>query len=108
MLAGCSGYVAHERYFRFKATKESDIHSFGCGSLRNYSWEKAQEPQAVSMVAMVEWVWNLHGEGIIIEAVDERLNGEFDEGEMVRVTVSGVLIPTCVYLYRTSCYHPQL
>lgn len=66
MLAGSTGYVAPERYFWFKATKESDIYSFGVVLLEITCGRRPIEPQAMGMVAMVEWVWNLHGEGMVI------------------------------------------
>lgn len=102
MLAGSTGYVAPERYFWFKATKESDIYSFGVVLLEITWGRRPIEPQAMGMVAMVEWVWNLHGEGMVIGAADERLIGEFDDGEMVTLMVTGLwcahLITTFVHL----------
>nr|CAD1841939.1 unnamed protein product [Ananas comosus var. bracteatus] len=41
---------------------------------------------------LVEWVWGLHGEGRILEAVDVRMEGggEYEEGEMRRVLLVGL------------------
>ena len=37
------------------------------------------------MVNLVDFVWGLYAKGKIIEAVDKRLNGEFDEVEMEKM-----------------------
>jgi len=38
----------------------------------------------------VEWVWSLHGEARLLEAMDPRLGGEFDEDEARRALLVGL------------------
>ncbi|KAJ6303719.1 hypothetical protein OIU77_017573 [Salix suchowensis] len=45
---------------------------------------------------LVEWVWNLHREGRLLAAADDRLGGQFDENEMRRVLLVGL-----------ACSHPD-
>ncbi|VAH39383.1 unnamed protein product [Triticum turgidum subsp. durum] len=39
---------------------------------------------------LVEWVWGLYGRGSILEAADERLNGDYDAAEVETVMVVGL------------------
>ncbi|KAL5197078.1 hypothetical protein ABZP36_000590 [Zizania latifolia] len=41
-------------------------------------------------IRLLEWVWDLHGRGTILEAADERLRGEFDTKQMECVMVVGL------------------
>nr|CAD1829512.1 unnamed protein product [Ananas comosus var. bracteatus] len=43
-----------------------------------------------SKVSLVEWVWDLYGRKSVLEAADERLNGDFEEPEMERLMVVGL------------------
>ncbi|KAJ6777382.1 RECEPTOR LECTIN KINASE [Salix koriyanagi] len=47
-------------------------------------------------VSMVHWVWELYGEGKLIEAVDPRLCGDFNKTQMERLMIVGL-----------SCAHPD-
>ncbi|KAD4179331.1 hypothetical protein E3N88_27922 [Mikania micrantha] len=91
MLAGTLGYMAPECVVTGRSTKESDVFSFGvvaleiaCGrKVINY---KAQEKQ----VWLLNWVWELYGDGTLLEAVDPRLESEFDEEEIRRLMIVGL------------------
>jgi hypothetical protein len=39
---------------------------------------------------LVEWVWDLYGRGAILDAADERLDGDYDKAEVERVMVVGL------------------
>nr|CAD1829514.1 unnamed protein product [Ananas comosus var. bracteatus] len=43
-----------------------------------------------SKVSLVEWVWDLYGRKSVLEAADERLNGDFIEPEMESLMVVGL------------------
>ncbi|KAL6283550.1 hypothetical protein ACE6H2_014479 [Prunus campanulata] len=45
---------------------------------------------------MVEWVWELYGEGKVIEAADPKLCGDFDEKQM-----------ECLLIVGLWCAHPN-
>ncbi|KAL8264595.1 hypothetical protein R6Q59_022725 [Mikania micrantha] len=97
LLAGTLGYMAPECVVTGKASKESDVFSFGVVALEivcgrksiNY---KEQEKQ----IWLVEWVWALYGSGTIMEAVDPRLRLEFDENEA-----------KCLMMVGLWCVHPD-
>ncbi|KAI3755361.1 hypothetical protein L1987_55158 [Smallanthus sonchifolius] len=80
-----------------RSTKESDVFSFGVVALeiacgRNAIDYKAQEKQ----VRLLEWVWELYGNGALFEAIDPNLGSEFEEREIRRLMIVGL-----------SCAHPD-
>ncbi|KAL9230057.1 hypothetical protein vseg_005450 [Gypsophila vaccaria] len=91
VLAGTLGYMAPECLITGKASKESDVYSFGVVALEiacgRRPVESREEP---SKVRMVEWVWNLYGQGLLLEAVDTRLEGEFEIQQMECLMVVGL------------------
>ncbi|KAL5562288.1 hypothetical protein UlMin_032035 [Ulmus minor] len=91
-VPGTMGYVAPECFHTGKATPESDVFGFGavvlevvCG--RNPG-VKIQHEQ--SQYTLVDWVWMLHREGRMQEAVDERLNNEYVVDEAIRLLLLGL------------------
>ncbi|CAJ1936168.1 unnamed protein product [Sphenostylis stenocarpa] len=90
-IAGTRGYIAPEYFISGKATKESDIYSFGVVLLEIASGRKSVEVEAEEgQIAVVEWVWKLYGLGRVLEAADPKLCGEFDEKQMERLMVVGL------------------
>ncbi|KAF8404747.1 hypothetical protein HHK36_009636 [Tetracentron sinense] len=97
VLAGTMGYMAPECLITGKASKETDVFSFGVVALEIACGRKPVEPRAEeSKVRMVEWVWELYGRGRLLEAADGILNGEFDEKEM-----------ECLMIVGLWCAHPD-
>ncbi|KAJ1434891.1 Serine/threonine-protein kinase, active site [Sesbania bispinosa] len=91
VLAGTMGYLAPESATRGKASRESDVYSFGIVTLEIACGRKPIEVKASEeQVLMVEWVWKLYGMGNLLEAADARLCGEFDEQEMERLMIVGL------------------
>nr|GEV76467.1 L-type lectin-domain containing receptor kinase IX.1-like [Tanacetum cinerariifolium] len=91
VLAGTMGYMAPEYVMTGKASRESDVYSFGVVALEIACGRKPIDTKAEpSKQTLVEWVWSLYGEGKILEAVDERLNGEFDKRKMECLMVVGL------------------
>ncbi|XP_061948714.1 L-type lectin-domain containing receptor kinase IX.1-like [Populus nigra] len=97
VLAGTMGYLAPECVTTGKASKESDVYSFGVVALEitcgRRPVETRQEP---SKVRLVEWVWNLYGEGQLLDAVDKMLCTDFDERQM-----------ECLMIVGLWCCHPD-
>lgn len=92
VLAGTMGYVAPECVTTGKASKDSDVYSFGMVALeiacgRKPVMAKVEDPK---MVRLVEWVWGLYGSNQLLQAADKRLAGEFDEKQMERLMVVGL------------------
>lgn len=91
ILAGTVGYMAPECVMNGKASKESDVYSFGIVALEIASGRKSIDIKAPEdQVILVEWVWNLYGTGELVEATDSRLNKMFNEKEMERLMVVGL------------------
>ncbi|KAJ9552320.1 hypothetical protein OSB04_016365 [Centaurea solstitialis] len=97
ILAGTLGYLAPECVATGKASKESDVFSFGVVALEiacgrkpiNYEAEEKQ-------IRLVEWVWELYGTGTLLEAVDPRMGSNFKEEEM-----------KCLMIVGLWCVHPD-
>ncbi|KAG5254016.1 L-type lectin-domain containing receptor kinase [Salix suchowensis] len=98
VLAGTIGYMAPECGLTGKASRESDVYSFGVVALEIACGRRPINAQASNedQVSMVHWVWELYGEGKLIEAVDPRLCGEFNKTQMERLLMVGL-----------SCAHPD-
>ncbi|XP_059445106.1 L-type lectin-domain containing receptor kinase IX.1-like [Corylus avellana] len=91
VLAGTMGYMAPECVTTGNASKESDVYSFGIVALEIACGRKPINPNAPQdQVVMVEWVWELYGIGKVLEAVDPRLGGDFDEQQMERLMIVGL------------------
>ncbi|KAL7584552.1 hypothetical protein Lser_V15G45969 [Lactuca serriola] len=97
MLAGTLGYMAPECVVTGKATRESDVFSFGVVALEIACGRKpimymAQENQ----IQLVEWVWEIYGARTLLEAVDPRLGSEYVEEEI-----------KCLMIVGLWCAHPD-
>jgi serine/threonine protein kinase len=89
--AGTMGYLAPEYLLTGRATECTDVFSFGVLALEVAC---GRRPIGTAGTAeggnLVEWVWSLHGEARLLDAVDPRLGGEFEEGEARRVLLLGL------------------
>ncbi|PRQ56769.1 putative protein kinase RLK-Pelle-L-LEC family [Rosa chinensis] len=97
IVAGTMGYMAMEYVTTGKASKESDVYSFGVVALEIACGRKPIDPRYEGKQNnLVEWVWELYGEGKIIEAADPKLWGDFDEKQM-----------ECLMIVGLWCAHPD-
>lgn len=90
LTAGTMGYLAPEYLQYGKATDKTDVFSFGVVVLEVACGKRPIEREGPKMINLVDWVWGLYSEGKIIEAVDKRLNGEFEEEEMTKLLLLGL------------------
>ncbi|KAJ4978152.1 hypothetical protein NE237_008932 [Protea cynaroides] len=91
VLAGTMGYLAPECVTTGKASKESDVYSFGIVALEIACGRKVVEhKEEPSKVALVAWVWELYGNGKLLTAVDPRLEMDFNEEQIERLMVVGL------------------
>ncbi|KAG2299470.1 hypothetical protein Bca52824_035942 [Brassica carinata] len=98
LTAGTMGYLAPEYLQYGTATEKTDAFSYGVVILEIACGRRPidKEPENQKTVNLVDWVWRLHSEGRVLEAVDERLKGEFDEEMMQKLLLVGL-----------KCAHPD-
>ncbi|XP_031252900.1 L-type lectin-domain containing receptor kinase IX.1-like [Pistacia vera] len=95
-LAGTLGYMAPEYISTGRSSKESDVYSFGVVALEIATGRKAIDPlEQKSQTTLVQWIWELYGEGDFLSAVDERLH-TFDETQA-----------ECLMIVGLWCAHPD-
>ncbi|XP_062179257.1 L-type lectin-domain containing receptor kinase VIII.2-like [Phragmites australis] len=87
--AGTMGYLAPEYLLTGRATEGTDVFSFGALVLEVACGRRPIGTEG-RCNNLVEWVWSLHGEASVLDAVDPRLGGEYDEGEMRRALLVGL------------------
>ncbi|KAL6012695.1 hypothetical protein ACLOJK_003184 [Asimina triloba] len=89
--AGTLGYLAPECISTGKASKESDVFSFGVVALEIGCGRKALElKDGEYMVRLVEWVWELYIGNRLLDAADKRLGMRFDEKQMELLLIVGL------------------
>ncbi|KAK9073969.1 hypothetical protein SSX86_006563 [Deinandra increscens subsp. villosa] len=90
-LAGTIGYMAPECVVTGKATKESDVFSFGVVIFEIACGRKAFEYKAnENQIWIVEWIWELYRTDTLLEAVDPRLGLDFNEEEIKHLMIIGL------------------
>ncbi|KAH7661961.1 Non-specific serine/threonine protein kinase protein [Dioscorea alata] len=103
IVAGTRGYMAPEYINTGKASKESDVYSFGIVALEISCGRRPvdlrEEP---GKVLLVEFVWDLYGRGMILDGADKRLENEFDEDQIERLMVVGLWCAHPDYKLRPS------
>ncbi|KAK9272925.1 hypothetical protein L1049_003304 [Liquidambar formosana] len=96
-LAGTPGYLAPEYISTGKASKESDVFSFGVVALEIACGRKSVDKLGEeSQMGLVEWVWDLYGRGNHLSAIDERLHRDYEEKEI-----------ECLMIVGLWCAHPD-
>ncbi|XP_041026365.1 probable L-type lectin-domain containing receptor kinase S.5 [Juglans microcarpa x Juglans regia] len=97
-IAGTPGYMAPETFLVGRATVETDIYAFGVLVLEVVCGRKPgkQNEDNDYNNGIVYWLWELHRREGILDAVDPRLDGKFDEEGMKRMLVLGL-----------ACCHPN-
>ncbi|KAG4971623.1 hypothetical protein AAZX31_13G237400 [Glycine max] len=103
ILAGTVGYIAPEYCTTGKARKESDIYSFGVVLLELASGRKPIDLNAKEgQITIFEWVWELYRLGKLLEVVDSKLGGAFDEEQMEHLVIVGLWCANPDYTSRPS------
>ncbi|CAO2035025.1 unnamed protein product [Urochloa humidicola] len=97
VLAGTTGYMDPECMITGRASAESDVFSFGvllleiaCGRRPLVLPRRRGEEEEDDVIHIVQWVWEFHGRGAILDACDARLKGKFDASEMEAVMLVGL------------------
>ncbi|KAM4093953.1 hypothetical protein ACB094_06G157800 [Castanea mollissima] len=83
-VVGTLGYLAPELTRTGKPTRSSDVFAFGALLLEVVCGRRPIDPKALpEELMLVDWVWEKWRLGAILEVVDSRLGGEFDEVEAI-------------------------
>ncbi|KAI3738332.1 hypothetical protein L2E82_28361 [Cichorium intybus] len=102
VAAGTMGYLAPEYLLTGRASEKTDVFSYGAVVLEVASGRRPIERETTAVGKtrensnLVEWVWGLHREERLLAAADPRLSGEFDESQMRKVLLIGLV-----------CSHPD-
>ncbi|KAI4354544.1 hypothetical protein L6164_003396 [Bauhinia variegata] len=91
-VVGTLGYLAPELPRTGKATTSSDVFAFGALLLEVVCGRRPIEPKAMpEELVLVDWVWERYREGRVLDVVDPKLNGDFDESEVITVVKLGLM-----------------
>ncbi|XP_022143733.1 L-type lectin-domain containing receptor kinase S.4-like [Momordica charantia] len=91
-VVGTLGYVAPELPRTGKATTSSDVYAFGAVMLEVACGRRPVEVKALpEEMTLVDWVWEKFREGRVLDAVDPKLQGDYDEIEAAMVLKLGVM-----------------
>ena len=91
-VVGTLGYLAPELTRTGKPTKSTDVFAFGALLLEVVCGRRPIELKALpEELMLVDWVWEQWRLGAIFEVVDSRLEGEFDELEVVVLLKLGLM-----------------
>ncbi|XP_007026949.2 PREDICTED: L-type lectin-domain containing receptor kinase S.4 [Theobroma cacao] len=102
-VVGTLGYLAPELPKTGKATTSSDVYAFGALLLEVACGRRPLEPKALpEELVLVDWVWEKFRQGMVLEMVDTRLNGQYDQGEMLMVLKLGLICSNDVPVARPS------
>ncbi|KAL6222854.1 hypothetical protein ACLB2K_006244 [Fragaria x ananassa] len=96
-LAGTFGYMDPEYIISGKASRESDVYSFGVVTLEIATGKKSVYHMGEnSRKGLIQWVWDLYGQGNHFSAVDQRLHWNYDEKQV-----------ECLIFVGLWCAHPD-
>ncbi|MED6116037.1 hypothetical protein PIB30_096408 [Stylosanthes scabra] len=91
-VVGTLGYLAPELPRTGRATTSSDVFAFGALLLEVACGRRPIEPKALpEELVLVDCLWEKFKEGRILDMVDPRLNGDFDENEILMVLKLGLI-----------------
>ncbi|CAN0909551.1 L-type lectin-domain containing receptor kinase S.4 [Linum grandiflorum] len=91
-VVGTLGYLAPELTRTGKPTTSSDVFAFGALLLEVACGRRPIEPKALpEELILVDWVWDKWRSGCVLDVVDPKLKGEFDEVEVVVVVKLGLM-----------------
>lgn len=91
-VVGTLGYLAPELTKTGKPSTSSDIFAFGALMLEVACGRRPIEMKAMpEELVLVDWVWDKWKEGSILDVVDPRLRGEYNEVEVTLVIKLGLM-----------------
>lgn len=92
-VAGTWGFIAPEYPVSHKATRQTDVYAFGVLVLEVVTGRRSLGKADDEFPLLVDWVWWLHQEGRLLEAVDAELRSSeagFDADDAARLLLLGL------------------
>lgn len=93
-VPGTVGYIAPECFLTGKATRQSDVFGFGAVMLE-VACGRRPRCEVAGFKFLLDWVWRLYREGRILDAMDEKLAGNYEAAEAERLLMLAL-----------ACSHP--
>ncbi|CAM8899584.1 unnamed protein product [Rhodiola kirilowii] len=91
-VVGTLGYLAPELTKTGKPTTGSDVFAFGALLLEVVCGRRPIErKRSGDEMILVDWVWGKWEEGAVLDVMDKRLRGQFDETEAIVVLKLGLM-----------------
>ena len=74
-----------------RTSHKLDVYSFGVAALEIGTGKKAVDVNLQEHhTRLVEWVWDLYGQGRVLDAIDIKLNGDFEKAKMEQLVGIGL------------------
>ncbi|KAL6885506.1 hypothetical protein ACP4OV_010285 [Aristida adscensionis] len=93
-VAGTWGFIAPEYAVSHRATRQTDVYAFGVPVLEVITGRRSLSAADAPFPLLADWVWWLHGQGRLLEAVDDELiNGgkaELNTDDATRLLLLGL------------------
>nr|CAB3484072.1 unnamed protein product [Digitaria exilis] len=91
-VAGTWGFIAPEYSVSHKATRKTDIYAFGVLILEIVTGRRAISVFQDTFQLLNDWVWRLHRDGRLLEAVDKKVvsSEEYDADGAIRLLLLGL------------------
>ncbi|CAN6247845.1 unnamed protein product [Urochloa humidicola] len=91
-VAGTWGFIAPEYSVCHKATRKTDVYAFGVLILEIATGRRALGECHETFQLLSDWVWKLHREGRLIEAIDDNVTSmeEFNTDDAIRLLLLGL------------------
>ncbi|TKW03535.1 hypothetical protein SEVIR_7G047800v4 [Setaria viridis] len=91
-VAGTWGFIAPEYSVSHKATRRTDVYAFGVLVLEILTGRRALCVFQDTFQLLTDWVWRLHQEGRLLEAVDKKVvsTEEYDADGATRLLLLGL------------------
>ncbi|EPS71038.1 hypothetical protein M569_03718, partial [Genlisea aurea] len=88
-ILGTMGYIAPECFHTAKASQQSDVYAFGVVVLEVVCGQRPGT-KIGGFQTLLDWVWFMHRDGKLLEAVDKRLGNSYVPEEANRLLLLGL------------------
>ncbi|XP_021721955.1 probable L-type lectin-domain containing receptor kinase S.5 [Chenopodium quinoa] len=97
-ISGTPGYMAPEIFLTGRSTTETDVYAFGVVMLEVVCGRRLDilTKDDEIRVNIIDWVWEFHKHGVLTDAIDPKLKGQFDK-----------IQAECMLALGLACCHPN-